>query len=361
MIIQSRESKPPPAFGSVAQVESGSMRIAKAFLLIVALVAGGSILGQQPDMDHMVFQVGEVYYFGYGGINLAKLRAQMPLHSGDNFSFAAFDGKKIEAAITRVTGKPPTDLSEVCCDEVKHITFYVGVAGTTSRPLPTSTVPTGQDHLAPEAMALYDQSMAALGPAMAAGRSGEDDSQGYMLSNDPALHAINVNMRTYAVGREAEIVRVLQHATNVKQRQAAAELLGYVRRSPTQVKALEGAILDSDGDTRNNAVRALAVLAAVRDASSLEIDPKPLIALLYSGKWTDRNKASFLLSRITEKDNPALLKALRQDALPALSEGAYWDEGHAAAFVAILSRVLNVPPERVKAMVAAGTCCSESR
>ena len=337
------------------------MRLKILVFCTLTLMCVGSSSAQQQDMEHMVFQVGQVYYFGYGGLDLSKLRAHLPLHAGDSFSYATFDGYKIEAAVTLVTDKPATDISEVCCDQAKKVTFYIGLAGTTSRSLPTTAPPRGADHLAPEALALYDAEIAALGPAMAAGRNGEDDSQGYMLSNDPASHAINLKMRTYAVGREAEITRVLEHASDVKDRQAAAALLGYVQRSPTQVNALERAILDADGDTRNNAVRALAVLAAAQDATPLEVDPKPLIALLYSGKWTDRNKASFLLSRITERDNPALLKALRQEAIPVLAEGASWDEGHGIAFVMILGRVLGVTPARVKEMIAAGTCCSEPR
>ena len=321
----------------------------------------GSSSAQQQDMEHMVFKVGEVYYFGYGGLNLSTLRSNLPLHAGDSFSYATFDDDQVKAAVTRVTGKPPTDISEVCCDGAKNVTFYIGLAGTTSRSLPTAAAPTGAYHLAPEAIGLYDAEMAALGPAMAAGRSGEDDSHGYMLSNDPASHAINLRMRDYALRREAEITQVLEHASDTKERQVAATLLGYVQRSPTQVKALERAILDTDGDTRNNAVRALAVLATAHDAAPLDVDPEPLIALLYSGKWTDRNKASFLLSRITESENPSLLKALRQEAIPALAEGAYWDEGHGIAFVQILGRALGISTGKVKEMIAAGTCCSERR
>ncbi|ADW68632.1 hypothetical protein [Granulicella tundricola] len=333
----------------------------KSFLFCAfAMMGAGSGLAQQ-DMEHMVLKVGGVYYFGYGGVDLSKLRALLPLHAGDNFSYATFDEDEAAAAVTHVTGKPPTDISEVCCDEAKKVTFYVGLAGTTSRTLPSNVPPTGADHVAPEALALYDAEMTALGLAMAAGRNGEDDSQGYTLLNDPASHAINLKMRAYAVGREAEITRVLEHASNVKQRQVAAALLGYVQRSSTQVSALERAILDADGGTRNNAVRALAVLAAAQDATPFEIDPNPLIALLYSGKWTDRNKASALLSRITEKENPALLRALRQQALPVLIEGASWDEGHGIAFVLILGRVLGVTPGSVKEMIAAGTCCGERR
>jgi hypothetical protein len=337
------------------------MRLMSLIFSTFALLVAAPGMAQQQDMDHMVFKVGEVYYFGYGGMDLSKLQTQMPLKVGDSFRFASFDEAEVKATVIRATGKPPTDISKVCCDQDKHVIFYLGLAGTTSRPLPPRAAPTGAEHLAPAAAALYSAEMAALGPAMAAGRSGEDDSRGYALANDPALHGIQMKMRAYALTRETTIERVLKNASDVKQRWVAAALLGYSRRSAAQVRALERAMLDPDGETRNNAIRSLAVLASARDAAPLDVNPEPLIALLYSGKWTDRNKASFLLSRITEKDTPVLLKALRQEAIPALTEGACWDEGHGLSFVTILGRMFGVSSGQMKEMIAAGACCSERR
>jgi hypothetical protein len=62
----------------------------------------------------------------------------------------------------------------------------------------------------------------------------------------------------------------------------------------TQVKALAQAVADPDDEDRNNAVRALPVLSAARNTGPLLIDPQPFITLLFSGKWTDRNKGSIL-------------------------------------------------------------------
>jgi hypothetical protein len=120
-----------------------------------------------------------------------------------------------------------------------------------------------------------------------------------------------------------------------------------------QNKALAEAVSDSDEEVRNNAVRALSVLAAARNGRPLAIDPQPFIALLFSGKWTDRNKGSLLLARLTEGRDPALLAALRNEALEPLVEGGSWsDSGHAGAFLMILGRIADIPEGKLQQMIA---------
>lgn len=308
---------------------------------------------QQTDMEHTPFQIGEINYFGYAGIDLIPIRAQLPLHPGDTITFATFSKDPTEAAITHLTGKAPTDLNITCCDEAKHLLVYIGLGGTSSRPMPTGVSPHGTNHLDPAALHLYDQEMTALERAVASGNAGEDDSQGYMLSNNPALHQINLSMLAYAATREAEFIRVLRMASDPHQRRAAAAFLGYVPRSPTQVKALTQAVNDPDNEVRNNAVRALSVLLAAHNARPLLIDPQPFIAMLFSDKWTDRNKGSLLLFRLTESRDPTLLDALRQQALQPLIEGASWsgDPGHSTPFLVILGRIAAIPNDKLQQLI----------
>lgn len=308
---------------------------------------------QQPDMEHTPFQIGEINYFGYAGVDLAPIRAQLPLHPGDTLTHATFTKGPIEAAIAHLTGQPPTDLNVTCCDEAKHLLIYIGLGGTSSRPMPTGVSPHSLDHLAPDALRLYDQEMTALERAVVSGNAGEDDSQGYMLSNDPALHRINLSMRAYAATHEADFIRVLRRASDPQQRRAAAAFLGYVPRSTAQVKALTQAVSDPDDEVRNNAVRALSVLLAARNAQPLSIDPQPFIALLFSGKWTDRNKGSLFLFRLTEGRDPALLDVLRRQALQPLIEGASWsgDPGHSTAFLVILGRIAAIPNDKLQQLI----------
>ena len=322
-------------------------------LFLLTLVPPASC--QQPDMEHTPFRIGEINYFGYAGVDVAAIRAQLPLHPGDSLTFATFREEPMKAVITRITGQPPTDLNITCCDDAKRLLIYIGLGGASSHSQSTATPPHGLDHLDPEALRLYDEDMKGLERAVTAGNAGEDDSQGYMLSNDPALHQINLAMHTYAVTREAEFIRVLHMATDPRQRRVAATFLGYVLRSTTQVEALVQAVGDPDDEVRNNAVRALWVLSSSHNGQPLDMDPQPFIALLFSGKWTDRNKSSLLLFRLTENRDSKLLATLREKAMQPLIEGASWtgDPGHSDPFLVILGRIAGIPNDKLQKLVDA--------
>ncbi len=321
-------------------------------LMLFCLSAGSSAFAQD---EHTPLQVGQINYFGYSGIDLAPIRAQLPLHIGDMLTFATFDDAAIRSFLTRTTGRPPTDVNLTCCDKSKRLLIYIGLGGTSSRPMPITSSPQGSEHLSAAALKLYDQKMSALESAVRRGASGEDDSQGYAISTDAALREIELSIHIYSMTREAEFEGVLRNAADPRQRRIAAEFLGYVPRSSAQIKALAEAVGDSDEEVRNNAVRALSVLAAARNARPLAIDPQPFIAMLFSGKWTDRNKGSMLLVRLTEGRDPALLAALRKQALPPLVEGGSWsDPGHAYAFLMILGRIADIPEDKLQQMIDGG-------
>ena len=269
-------------------------------LMCFAVLLTGSARPQDADMEHHAFQIGAINYFGYGGLPLQKVRATLALHVGDTLTYATFSKKPIIDAVSSAIGKLPTDVNVTCCVASQKLEVFIGLPGSTSRPVPSGPTPSGNTHLDPEGLRLYEQEQPLLGQAVARGTAGEDDSPGYMISNDPSLKAVNLAMRAYAIGRESELGQVLQTSSDPKDRRAAAALLGYVQRSSAQAEALSRAIGDPDEEVRNNAVRALAVLSAASTGDHLPINIEPLIDLLYSGIWTDRNKASLLLMRMTE-------------------------------------------------------------
>lgn len=311
---------------------------------------------QGADMEHTPFAIGEINYFGYGDLPLQKVRAALPWHIGDTLTLATFSRKPVEDAIASAIGKPPTDVNITCCDASKHLEIFIGLPGSTSHSVPTSPTPSGNAHLDPEGLSMYQREQPLLMQAIARGTAGEDDSQGFMISNDPALKAVNLAMRSYAVGRESELKQVLQTASDPKDRRAAATLLGYVRSSNTQAEALSQAITDPDNEVRNNAVRALSVLSAATTNDHPRINVKPLIDLLYSGSWTDRNKASLLLLRMTDVPNSEVLDSLRQEALAPLIEGGSWVDvpGHSTPFLFILGRVGGITDQKLDNLIKIG-------
>lgn len=100
---------------------------------------------------------------------------------------------------------------------------------------------------------------------------------------------------------------------------------------------------DPADNVRNNATRALAVMAELSGKAGkqkIQIPTRLFVEMLNSIEWTDRNKSSLALVRLTEQRNPAVLAELRHHALSSLMEMARWKaSGHAYAPFFLLGRV----------------------
>ena len=294
--------------------------------------------------------IGQIDFFAYRGVDLHATRLALPIKLGKVLQLRHLESTQhlIEYRIKTVLRHNPSDIDFVCCDQHQHLLVYIGLAGAYAG-VPFYAAPIHIRRLDPVALDLYRQDLDARMSAAQRGESGEDDSQGYALSTNSALRNVQLAIRAYAVDRGPEFESVLRESNDAKQRSTAAALLGYSRRSPEQIEALLGALLNPDSEVRNNAVRAIFVLISAKDAMPLQIDIRPLVALLNSGFWSDRNKASLLLDQLTTTRDPAVLETLRQTAWNALVEGASWrgDPGHADAFTILLGRMANVPENRI--------------
>jgi hypothetical protein len=147
---------------------------------------------------------------------------------------------------------------------------------------------------------------------------------------------------------------VLAFSSEARHRAIAAQMIGYARQSGEQVDALVRASLDSDDDVRNDAVRALEVLAGAKPELARRIPPEPFVRLLRSGAWSDHNKASLLLMALTKRRDPKLLTLLRTDALDSLIEMARWRSvGHAEAALTILGRMAGFSEDSLSKLIEA--------
>jgi hypothetical protein len=184
---------------------------------------------------------------------------------------------------------------------------------------------------------------------------GEDDSRGYALSLDPEARAKQLALHAYAARHAALVRRVLESARDAEQRQIAAEVLGYAGLSREQVRALVRASRDVDDGVRNNAMRALGVLARSSARAAALIPAEGLIELMNSGTWSDRNKSAAVLSILTAQRDPRLLELLRRRALTSLVEMARWHfPGHADGARLMLGRMAGVEEKTLAEMVARG-------
>jgi hypothetical protein len=301
-------------------------------------------------------RIGEIDFYGYGGLDLDRIRAELPVREGDDFpdSDDAFFDKinNIREAVRRVIGKPPTDIAVVCCDARGMRMIYIGLPGSSMRNLPYNPPPQGTVCFPARVTDLYQLTMEASSRAVRSGSSKEDRSKGYALSTDPELRAKQLATRKYAIGHERLVRNVLALSQDAEQRTAAAHILGYTRQSKEQISALVRASHDVDDSVRNNAIRALGVLAESSPKVAVRIPAAGFVAMLNSGSWTDRNKAGFLLDELSKRRDPRLLSQLRSQALDSLIEMVRWrSRGHADFARILLGRIAGIEETRLQQLV----------
>jgi uncharacterized membrane protein len=321
----------------------------KSLLALLALAVGL----MQPKRIH----IGEIEFFGTVGIDVRKVQAALPIHEGDEIAEDQVDTlfENIPHAIEDVLGHKLTDVNLVCCNERGGLLIYLGLGGSNTQPISLLPAPTGRACLAKDAVKLYDDFMDAFRQSVKNGNAREDHSQGYALSSDPATHERQLAMRKYAVVDEQALEQTLKSCEKAEHRQAAAMILGYALKSKKQVAALVRASRDADETVRNNATRALWVLAVSSSSTAAEIPSGSFVAMLNSGTWTDRNKSGQLLVGLSGSRNPKLLGLLRSQAMDSLVEMARWKEpGHARAYRALLGRIAGIEEPRIDQLIDTG-------
>jgi len=296
---------------------------------------------RQRPVEHTL-HIGKIDFFGYGNLSPAKLREALPILQGESISQDAWHlaRPEIDEAIKRLTGANPTDVAAVCCDDHGAAMIYIGIAGASSKPLVLNPTPHGSARLPAHALVLEKRFGEAVANAVQEGKAGEDDSNGYALSAEPSLRASQRAVRKFTLQQSTLVREVLQSSEAAEHRRAAAELLGYDNASAKQVKVLIQASRDPDSIVRNNAVRALAVLAGSTRKTHVKIPGTQFVDMLSADQWTDRNKGTFVLMNLTQSRDRELLAELRAKAMPALIEMARWQEtGHASGARILLGRI----------------------
>jgi hypothetical protein len=326
------------------QSANGNWQYCSLALLIILLFAVS--VRTQPQQ----VRIGEIEFFGTKGIDVEKVRAALPIHEGDEFSFEALPDliTKVKVSVRQATGQDATNIDTGCCDAHKLWTIYIGLRGKNFELTHYRRPPTGAVRFSPEVVALYRQTMDQIFESVYV-QATEDRSKGYALSAYPPLRAKQLAMREYATHNSPLIYRVLSESADAEQRFVAAQLLGYVNQSRKQIHALVEASNDSDDTVRNNAVRALGVLAESQRSIARQIPAAAFVQLLNSGVWKDRNKGAIVLSILTMDREPGLLRQLRRQASDSLLEMARWREyGHAQNARVILGRIAGLEEQRLQ-------------
>jgi hypothetical protein len=181
----------------------------------------------------------------------------------------------------------------------------------------------------------------------------EDSNPGYLLIKYPPARKLEMQVREYALAHAAELEDVLRHSCDSQQRSRAADALGYAERSERQIAALLGACRDADDGVRNEATRALGEILRADAPMARQIPAALFVEMIGSGIWTDRNKASMVLTALTQSRDPELLAQLKSQAWEPLVEMARWRSGHAVMGRLILGRIQGIPEDRLTPLVYA--------
>jgi hypothetical protein len=321
-------------------------------LLLLTVALRGTAAAQD---EARPLRVSLIEFYGYGGLDVSRVRESLPVHEGETLpsprALEAVRGKIAEAA-RRATGRPTTEVSFVSPGR-EEVFVFIGLSGKSFKSFPYNAAPKGDARLPAEALDVHGKAEAAFFRALQRGATGEDDSKGYNLSSDDAeLRALQLAMHEYAARHADEIRRVLRESADAGQRGVASEMLGYTDQSEEQIADLVRASHDPDDGVRNNATRALTVLARSDPKVAARIPAEGFIEMLNSGTWTDRNKASSLLDALTQWRQPSLLKALRARAFQSLVEMARWRSGHASPARMMLGRMAGIEETRLSRLAS---------
>lgn len=319
-----------------------------------ALMAVIVVLGANPAAAQLP-RVGIIDFYGLRKTTLQQVREALGINVGDSLtSLALFE---VPARLAQLPDVASAAVDPVCCEDGKTM-LYVGVAEEGAPRLELNAPPKGAARLTPDVIQAGTAFGQAYMRAVMRGFSKEDASQGYSLMEDSVTRMIQLQFVPLAAKHLDTLRKVLRTSSDADHRAFAAQLLAYSANKANIVPDLVSAMRDPSSDVRNNATRALWLLALYgqkHPEAKITVPYEPFLDLLNSLSWTDRNKSSLALMELTETRNPALLAALKAKAFDSIVDIAQWtNPGHAMAGVLILGRIAGLPDADIYAMFDRG-------
>lgn len=291
-------------------------------------------------------RIGVIDFYGLRRLAPAQLVGALSMQIGD----AVGKNDVLRTRLLTVPGVADAQVTAVCCEAGRSI-IYVGVRETGTPELPFRASPTGALRLPGDIVVTGENFLHALQQGVQSGNNAEDDSAGYSVVLYPPARAQQQKLIAYAQDHVELLRAVMRNASDSTQRALATQMMAYTPDRAAAVQELLAATEDPSPEVRNNALRALAIMALYKQAhpdAPYDVPVGSFVRLLNSIDWTDRNKASFVLVALTESRDPALLKQLRDSAFDALTEMARWKVfGHAVAPALILGRMAGIPDQQV--------------
>ena len=300
-----------------------------------------------PLLTPQVGRIDHVDFYGLRSLERAAVEEILGLEAGDPVDV---DRDALSAKLRAIDGI--ADARILLMSSPTTTIALVGIEENGATRLQLRPAPTNDFALPPEFHVAYHGALEESMNGLMKGLGREDTSAGHSLSTYPAARAHQDDILQLVPEHLALLRDTLRLASDAKERVVAAHAIAYCTDKASVIGDLAYAMTDPDSGVRNNAVRALSVLASWsnRDGGKLQFDfdAGPLLAMLESFEWTDRNKSGALLDALTVTRPAALLDRLRAESLPALTEMALWhSSGHALFSIRILARLAGLSEEEI--------------
>ncbi len=287
--------------------------------------------------------VGTIDFYGLRTVSRKQIREVLPIKEGD----AAIKSKEeSDAIIERLSALPnvvEVKINFGCCDNNGKSNLYIGIREKDSPSLNFRAAPNGKIRLPEIFIKTGEEFSEAHEKAILKGDAIEDRSEGHSLMKNAEARRIQEKFIPLADQNLPLLRKVLRESSDAEHRALAAEVIAYYKDKRAVVPDLVAAVNDENGTVRNNAIRALGVIAVyaqIHPEKKIKILFESFAAMLNSIEWTDRNKSSLVLGELTAKRDVKLLALLREKALDSLIEMARWKiDGHAIMPFVILGRI----------------------
>jgi len=295
--------------------------------------------------------IGIIDFYGGTKVNEKDLRKAIIIKEGDSLS--RLDPAGLIKKLKILPGIKQADLISVCCEASKgRSVLYIGVSDkdTTSSIYHKSF--TAKISLPKEITETYSKFQEVFVEGIIKGESGEDGSQGHSLMNYAPARTIQEKFIVYASNYLPQLKKVLKNSGNAEQRAIAASVIAYAKDKKLIIDDLLYAVYDNNEEVRNNATRALDLIAAYANKNPelkiKKISADPFIKMMNSIIWTDRNKGAAMLLALTENRDSFVLKQLEKEALSPVIEMAHWkNTGHAMMGYLLLGRLTGFSDEEI--------------
>ena len=314
----------------------------KAFSILFLFAVTGPVSAEEQ------MTIGVIDFYGLRSITEDQVRAALPFSEGFVVSGGeAFPEGEVELATAEALDVSRVELSLTCCYEPYKLVAYVGIEEEQTSALQYRDKPVGDKELPAEIQETAGQLEAAIIAAVRVGDAGEDRSQGHSLMMNPEARALQQKYIEYAEKYRDTLIEVLHGSA--RHRALAATVLAYSADKKSIVPHLVAAVLDPDEDVRNDATRALALIANYANENpelDINIDAAVFVDLINSVSSSDRNKAASVLFSLTDSRDPYALELIQAKAIPSLIEMCRFTwEGHAWVPCRILERVVGLPDQ----------------